>query len=114
MSTKIEIETFIANATSQMGYFQHPNPALLGQPLLDQFVDAGFGLLRYYQQSGDANIDDDIVGAYVDCAMAMHALLNDDSLDATTRKRAEEYMIGLEDLVNAITHAVEKNIAAAR
>ena len=114
MATRTEIETFISEATAQLDRFQNADPALLQASILDEFIDAGFALLEHYQQTGDAHVDDEIIGAYVDCAMIMHALAADDGLDDATRQQAEAYMTGLEDMVNAITAAVEQNIAAGR
>lgn len=110
MANRSEIEQSIVDAVNQMGYFQNMSADLIRQPVMSQFVDAGFALLQHYQTTDDTQVNDDIVGAFVDCAMITHQLADNASLSDADRRVAHETTIGLEDLVNAITRAVEKNI----
>lgn len=114
MATKSEIETFIVESTQKLGHFQVKDPSILDADLTHEFIDAGFALLQYYQNTNDVNVDDSIIGAFVDCAVLMNVLADDALLDEAIRQHAGKTMVSLENLVTAITHAVEKNIAAQR
>ncbi|MFZ4815628.1 MAG: hypothetical protein ACOYL5_13905 [Phototrophicaceae bacterium] len=114
MVTRDELETFIVQGYQHFGGFQAVDPTLLSDPMLIEYVDVGFALLEYYQRSHETQVNENIVGTYVDCAMLMGHLATDPNMPLAVRQRAEEITNTLEDLVNAITRAVERNIASSR
>lgn len=101
------------DTAAALGYFQAPAPELATDPALEQLVEGGYALLGYYEATTDTAVNDAVVGALVDAAMAL-SLLDTGALPAAACDRAAHLTAALEDLVNAIAAAVERNIAAQR
>lgn len=114
MVDKSDIEQFIIDAVTALQFFQTPDPSIIELPLTNEFIDAGFALLEHYQSTKDTVVNDQIIGYYVDCAMFMSTMAGNSNISANQRQLAEEMTMGIEDLVNAITRAVEQNINAKR
>jgi hypothetical protein len=114
MASKAEIENYIVTIVDELGHFEHADPALLNHEGLHMFIEAGYALLEHYQTNADTVVDDAIIGAYVDCTLLMGAFASDGNLPDDRQQQAEELMVTIEDLVNAITAAVEQNINATR
>ncbi|MEO0563694.1 MAG: hypothetical protein AAF125_16430 [Chloroflexota bacterium] len=114
MANKEDLEGEIIALAEALAYLQDHEVILNNSDQFDAFVDAGFGLLQHYQNVPDTEVNDNIVGLFVDAAMTMNMMIADEALPDDVRGRAESYMTTLEDLVTAITRAVEKNIASGR
>lgn len=110
MASKQDLERFILNISRQYGHFQEPNADLLHGSTLDEFIDAGFGLLGVYQRTADTVVSESVIGALVSCAAMLSLLSQDQQLTATERARADETCTALEDLINALTKAIENNM----
>ncbi len=110
MRSKQALEQFILDTSEEHGHFQQANPDLLQGAALDEFIDAGFGLLGVYQQTNDTDISEPVIGALVSCAAMLSMLSEDPSLTDAERERADHTCTALEDLINALTKAIESNM----
>ncbi len=113
MPTKTEIESYITETAASLGHFQSPTPELATSPTLEHLIEAGYALLGYYEENDDTLVNDAVVGSLVDAAVAL-TMLDPNTLSPEAHERATEMTAALEELVNAITAAVERNIAASR
>ena len=109
MPTKTEIETYMTTIAAELGHFQAPTPELVASPQVEQLLEVGYTLLEHYEVSTDTTINDRVIGALIDAAMALHML--EGTLPADLQARCQELRGALESLVNAITAAIERNIA---
>ena len=110
MKPKKDLEQFILDVAERRGNFQQHDQDLLHGPELDEFVDAGFGLLGHYQRTSDTEIRESVVGALVSCAALLGLLSEDQTLSPAERQRADQTCTALEDLLNAMTKAIENNM----
>ena len=112
MATKTEIETYITTIAAELGHFQSPTPELISGPHMEQLLQAGYALLEHYEVSADTAVNDAVIGALIDGTMALHML--EGTLPTDLQTRCHELGVALEELVNALTAAVERNIAGDR
>jgi len=114
MSDRLSIQHYIQDAAHYFNFFETASPAMLEEDRLNGFINGGYELLQHYQTTDDTEVDEETVGLFVDCAMVMEQLLQSENLSDEHARRAEHVLDAAEQLVTAITRAVEKNIADAR
>lgn len=110
MTSRQELEHVILEAYQALGSFQQVTPEVLASPVFGQYIEAGYTLLAYYQQTGDTTVSDAVLGTFVDCTLLMGELARHPDVGEAVQQQAAEVVGSLEDMMHAITQAVEANM----